>query len=333
MGGKGKYFIGLIITLLLGGMVSCGQRASSDADAYTLDTVLEGDSVQLRMERNDSTEEADRPYPLNSNFEVCTDTLWLRLLPFTDSVSVTRGNELVVAEVDIHPQDSVDSVWVKVARDQETIGWLPEHQLLKNTLPVDPISRCIHLFSNSHTIPFLLILAIFSLSCIYRAIRNKRVSLTGLNDIDSIFPLLLSLLIAVSATLYNSIQHFAPEMWQHYYYAPTLNPLEVPFALGLFIISVGLVFLVGIALLDDLFHQISAEVALFYLPGVASACILIYIFFTVVWVYAAYLCLILYAAWCFHRIRKANNYPYVCGSCGTKLHTKGKCPNCGAINE
>lgn len=32
----------------------------------------------------------------------------------------------MVAEFMIQPADSVDSVWVKVARDQETMGWVHE---------------------------------------------------------------------------------------------------------------------------------------------------------------------------------------------------------------
>jgi hypothetical protein len=44
----------------------------------------------------------------------------------------------------------------------------------------------------------------------------------------------------VAATVYNSIQHFVPETWEHYYYDPTLNPFEVPFILGLFIVCVGM---------------------------------------------------------------------------------------------
>ena len=83
---------------------------------------------------------------------------------------------------------SVDSVWVKVARDQETIGWIQEHRLLDNIVPVDPISRFIHFFSNAHTLPFFLVLAVFFLWFVYRAVRRKQIKLIWLNDIDSGFP-------------------------------------------------------------------------------------------------------------------------------------------------
>lgn len=244
---KSKY---ILILLLLVGIVACHYRPAASTD---MSADGKTDSLPAVV--------PERAYALSSNFEVEADTLWLHQLPFMDSVPVVRGNQLVVAEFDVHPQDSVDSVWVKVARDQETIGWIQEHELLEHIVPVDPISRFIHLFSSSHALPFFLIMAVFCVWFVYRAIRKKQIKLIGLNDIDSVFPITLSLLMAIAATLYNSIQHFVPETWMHYYYDPTLNPFEVPFILGLFIVCVGLILLVGVAMLDDLFHQTKLEVA------------------------------------------------------------------------
>ena len=33
------------------------------------------------------------------------------------------------------------------------------------------------------------------------------------------------------------------------------------------------------------------------------------------------------------KLRKGSGYKYRCGYCGEKLHDKGICPHCGAINE
>ena len=275
----------------------------------------------------------ERPYALNSNFRVTADTLWLHQLPLLDSIPVKEGDELVVAEITARKEMEGDSVWVKVARDQETIGWVPERQLLSHIVPVDPISRCIHLFSNSHALPFFLVLAVFFLCFVYRALRRKQIKLIWLNDIDSVFPITLSWLMAAAATLYNSMQHFVPETWERYYYDPSLNPFDLPFVLGLFVLSVFLILLLGIALLDDLFHQTTMEVAFFYLLGLASCCIFLYIFFTYLWVYLAYVAFIAYSVWCVRRLRKANSYPYACGACGAKMRSKGICPHCGALNE
>ena len=275
----------------------------------------------------------ERPYALNSNFRVTADTLWLHQLPLLDSIPVKEGDELVVAEITARKEMEGDSVWVKVARDQETIGWVPEHQLLSHIVPVDPISRCIHLFSNSHALPFFLVLAVFFLCFVYRALRRKQIKLIWLNDIDSVFPITLSWLMAAAATLYNSVQHFVPETWERYYYDPSLNPFDLPFVLGLFVLCVFFILLVGVALLDDLFHQTTMEVAFFYLLGLASCCIFLYIFFTYLWIYLAYLAFIAYSVWCVRRLRKANSYPFACGACGAKMRSKGICPHCGALNE
>lgn len=274
-----------------------------------------------------------RPYALNSNFKVLADTLWLYQLPFTDSLPVKRGDELVVAEFAVHPEDTEDSVWVKVARDQETIGWLRERTLLEGIVPVDPISQCIHWFSSSHALPFFIVIAVFALWLAVRAVRRKQIRLIGLNDIDSVFPLTLSWLLAAAATLYNSIQHFVPQAWERYYYDPSLNPFQLPPALGMFILCLWLIILVGMAMLDDLFHQTTPGTAVFYLMGMAACCIFLYIFLTWMPVYIACICFAAYSLWCFRRIKGTAQYPYACGACGAKMRKKGICPHCGAINE
>lgn len=274
-----------------------------------------------------------RPYALNSNFVVISDTLWLRILPFRDSIAVIKGNELVVAEFSIHPKDSVDSVWVKVARDQQTIGWLREKDLLENIVPVDPISRAIHWFSNSHTQPFFMIVCGFLLWFFYRSYRRKQIKQVWFNDIDSVFPICLIWLLVTAAMLYNTMQHFVPQTWQRFYYDPSLSPLDVPGILSAFILCLWLIALVGIALLDDIFHLAKPELAFFYLVGLFTFCILSYILFTWIWVYMAYALWILYTLWAVIRLRKVGRHVYACGNCGQTMRKKGICPNCGALNE
>ena len=259
---KSKYLIPFLFLLAL--LAACHYRPM-----YIPESGEEGDSARINT----------RAYALNSNFQVEADTLWLHVLPFMDTVALVQGDEVVVAEFDVHPQDSVDSVWVKVARDQETIGWIQERRLLENIVPVDPISRFIHLFSNAHTLPFFLVLAVFFLWFVYRAVRRKQIKLIWLNDIDSVFPLLLSLLM----------------------------------------VCVWLIVLVGVAVLDDLFHQTKAEVAFFYLVGLVSCCIFIYVFFTYLNIYIAYVCLAAYGAGCIRWFSKSDRYPYVCGASQTAI--------------
>lgn len=119
-------------------------------------------------------------YTLNSNFEVTSDSLLLQQLPLIDVLPVYKGEKLVVAEFMVQAADTVDSVWVKVARDQETMGWIREGELLKKVVPVDPISQFIHLFSSSHTVAFFIVLALFGMGYLYRAIRKSVCSSSGL---------------------------------------------------------------------------------------------------------------------------------------------------------
>ena len=99
------------------------------------------------------------------------------------------------------------------------------------------------------------------------------------NDIDSLYPLLLCLLMAFCATIYESIQVFAPETWQHFYFNPTLSPFKVPLVLSAFLMGIWVFIVVLLAVLDDLFRQLSPAAAVFYLLGLASCCIFCYFFF------------------------------------------------------
>lgn len=332
-----KAFFPVLIGFCLAVVFAAEGLGAEDVQGMRTERVLQQAAAEETesAEGTGSTEaeEISRPYRLNANFKVVADTLWLYHLPLTDSLAVVQGDQLVVAEFAVHPDDSIYSLWVKVARDQETIGWLPEQRLLQGIVPVDPISQGILWFSSSHTVPFLVISAGFALWFAVRAVRRKQIRLIGLNDIDSIFPLSLSWLMAVAATLYNSILHFSPSVWEAYYYNPSLNPFQLPFIIGLFIFCIWLIILMGIAMLDDLFHQTSVEVALFYLTGVAACCIFLYIFLTCLPVYGAYLCLTAYSVWVFKQLKGASGYPYACGACGAKMRRKGICPHCGAMNE
>ena len=254
---KSKY-IGLLF-LVLAILMAC---------QYPSPVTLSGDMPQKK--RDSVNYLMERHYTLNSNFEVTSDSLMLQQLPLVDVLPVFKGERLVVAEFMIQAADSVDSVWVKVARDQETMGWIHEKELLEKVVPVDSVSQFIHFFSNSHTIAFFVILGFFGIWYIHRAIRRQKLQLIWLNDIDSVFPTVLSWLVATAATLYASIQHFVPGTWEQFYYNPSLNPFSLPFILSLFMFNIWGIILVGLATLDDLFHQTHIEAACFYLLGLMS---------------------------------------------------------------
>lgn len=280
-------------------------------------------------------------YSLNYNFVVKADSMLIvKQQPeevlnnmHTDTLAVYRHDHIAVAEIRIIPNDAVDSVWVQVARDQETFGWLHETALLDSVVPDDPISQFISTFSDTHLVIFLVIISIISVAYLMRTIFQRNAKIVHFNDIGSFYPTLLALIVASSATLYASIQLFAPETWEHFYFHPTLNPFDVPPILGVFLVSVWAMLIVGIAVVDVARNLLPAGEALLYLCGLAGVCAVNYIVFSIATLY--YIGYIMFAAYFyfalwmyFTRFRCA----YVCGNCGARMNRKGRCPVCGAEN-
>ena len=198
----------------------------------------------------------DRHYTWNTNLEVTTDSVTMECLPIKDTyIALYKGDRVVVAEFAIHPADSVDSVWVKLAHTQEEQGWIRETELKESFVPTDSISQAIHFFSDTHASYFMIIFALFVGVYLFRAFRRKQLQLVYFNDIDSVYPLFLCLLMAFSATVYESMQVFVPDTWEHFYFNPTLSPFKVPFILSVFLLSIWLFLIVALAVLDDLFRQ------------------------------------------------------------------------------
>lgn len=275
----------------------------------------------------------ERHYTWNTNLEVHADSVNLACLPVKDCYNMLhRGDRVVVAEFAIHP---TDSVWVKLAHSQEIQGWLRESEMMHAFVPTDSISQFIYLFSDTHASYFVMIFALFVAVWLFRAFRRKQLRMVYFNDIDSIFPLLLCLLMAFSATVYESMQVFVPDTWQHFYFNPTLSPFKVPFILSVFLMSIWLFIIVFLAVLDDLFRQLSPAAAIFYLLGLASCCIFCYFFFILTTsIYVGYIFLAAFL-WIFLKKMKTSLAAsrYCCGQCGRKIRAKGVCPHCGAINE
>ena len=99
----------------------------------------------------------DRHYTLNTNLEVVQDSVVLACLPVKDCYNTLyKGDRVVVAEFAIHPADSVDSVWVKLAHSQEIQGWIGEREMMQAFVPTDSISQFIYLFSDTHASYFVI---------------------------------------------------------------------------------------------------------------------------------------------------------------------------------
>lgn len=110
----------------------------------------------------------------------------LQIIPEAgDSFIVYKNDPLVVAQIEVIPEDSVDSIWVKVARDQLTQGWIHESKLLEKVVPDDPISQGIHLFSNSHVLATVTLLIVALAAWLTRRMRRQRFHIVHFDDIAS----------------------------------------------------------------------------------------------------------------------------------------------------
>jgi len=309
------------------------------------------DSIALKRQQDSISFTTTHHYTRNYNFIVSSDSLSLyeqqpeeivsrRQMPAelsekmdTDSVMVYHGQRLVVAEIRILPADSIDSVWVQLARDQETFGWKHESELLLNVVPDDPISQFISLFSNSHILWMMIAVGIIIVFYILHIINKKGAKIVHFNDISSFYPTALVLTVATAATVYSSIINFTPEMWRHYYYHPTLNPFNVPFLLSVFLFMVWLMPIIAVATVDDVRRHLPSEDALLYLCGLVAVCMVDYVIFSVTTLW--YIGYILLIAYIYYSVKAFNNHrrlSFYCGKCGKAITKKGVCPYCGAIN-
>lgn len=275
-------------------------------------------------------------YTLGTNLLVATDSVKMACLPVKDLfVTLHRDDRVVVAEFDMHPTDSVDSVWVRLAHAQDVQGWVRETEMKELFVPTDSISQAIHLFSHTYAKYFIAIFTLFVAAWLFSVYRKRQLKMVYFDDIDSIYPLLLCLLMAFCATIYESMQVWVPDTWEHFYYNPTFSPFRVPFILSLFLLGLWCFLIVFLAVLDDLFRQLSPGMAVFYLLGLASCCIFCYYFFILTThIYVGYLFLAAFSLIFVHRLRiSLTSARYRCGRCGGKMKQKGVCPHCGAINE
>ncbi len=300
------------------------------------------DSTLTDTQRDSITFIGKHHYGINYNFIIKSDSLQLiqqepeeYLEGLTlDTFSLYKNSPIVVADFKTLPTDSIDSLWVKVADDNFAIGWLHESDLHKGTIPDDPISQFIDLFSNTHLLVFFVIIIVIISIYVIRHLMRNNARLVHFNDIDSFYPTFLALLVALSATVYASIQKFYPDLWQEYYYHPTLNPFICPMILSLFLIMVWLLVVVAIAVIDDVRRQLPIGEAVLYICGLLAMCALNYIVFSILTLYyIGYLLLAVYIIFALWRyFTKFRSY-YQCGHCGADLRHKGVCPHCGSVNK
>ncbi len=252
-------------------------------------------------------------YTNKFNFVVAADSLMLirqqpeeyvNLLPI-DSFSVKKNCLLVVSDIRMIPQDSIDTVWVQLATEDNTFGWTHESNLLTKVVPDDPISQFIMTFSNVHLLIFLIVIVLIGVAYFVKKVYSKNAKIVHFNDIDSPYPTALVLMVSLSAAFYATIQTFMPEVWRHFYFHPTLNPFAVPRVLGFFLASVWAILILGLACVDEVKHRLPLGEGILYLGGLIGMCALAYIVFSVSTLYyVGYIILVIYFWFAIHAYLK-----------------------------
>lgn len=280
-----------------------------------------------------------RYYDIDYNFVLASDSLVLQeerplhllIMPEgADSFVVYRDDPLVVAQFEVIPEDSIDSVWVKVARDQLTQGWVHESTLLQSVVPDDPISQGIHLFSNRHAIATVALLVVALSAWLFRRMRRRRFHLVHIDDIASPYPMLLCVSFAAATVLYTTIQMFVPDIWVEFYFNPTLNPFGQPTMLSLFLFLAWLIVILTLATLDEVRRSLPAGEAILYTLSLLAILAGIYLFFSLTTQYfLGYFLWMLYAVLSLWQYLRRHRPRYRCAHCGAPLHDLGNCPKCG----
>ena len=283
-------------------------------------------------------------YSVGYNFVVHADSLLLLeerplhtaegAVAASDTAWVREHDQIVVAAITMIPEDSTDSVWVKVARDQLTMGWTHEKDLLAQASPDDPISQFIRIFSSRHTIWFLAVIGLALLVFLIHATRHMHYRCLLHNDIPSAYPTLLTACLAAATVVYAHIQRHDPQLWVHFYFHPTLNPLAQPPLLCIFLSLVWLLLLLMVTALQNIFQLQPLRSAVLYLLFLLGISMALYIVFSLIPSSAVALLLCLaYGALTIGHYWVHARAQYFCGKCGLKLQHKGTCPRCGAVNE
>lgn len=332
-----KHIISLCVSLLCLFLTGCYYSHPNRIDHWTSGNENSVDSVAFFISHH---------YWTGYNFQT-TDSIRIQSAPTligaeeqnvlsNDTLSIRQGEQLVVARVMYVPQDTVDSVWIKVARDQLTQGWIHESKLLSNVVPDDPISKFISYFSDSRSVYVISIFGLTILFWLIQSVRHKTFRIVHFRDIPSFYPTLLCLCVSASAALYGSIQRFIPITWVEFYYHPTLNPFNssLPAILSLFIASVWLMLIVGVAVIEEIRRQPDLGDNLSYLASLAGVCMVLYLIFTLTTpFYIGYPLLVAYWIFAIRQYIKHQPSHLLCGVCGKTIPHKGRCPHCGAINK
>lgn len=290
-----------------------------ESDSLMLLTQSQADSLAFRLKHH---------YTNNFNFLIKADSLLLvpRDDEMTDTCEVYLGDVIAVAKI----KEQDDTVWVKVARDQITMGWVTEDELLASATPDDGISVIIDRLTGTRVIWMSALLALGLVAMLIYSRRHKwnRITINGSGE-----ALMLMLSILAVALFYTYIQTYYPEFWQEYYFHPTLNPLILPGIMAVLLSLVWAVIILYVAFIISVYHNFYFVPGVKFIFEVTGISMLLYLLVSLTsalagWYVALALSLIVASASVYVYFRYLR-YRYQCPRCGTLLRSKGVCPECG----
>lgn len=277
--------LALTIASCIGGSINDNDSTTDTDSVATIVNIVDTSTINDTTLLTLSPQQVDsiifrltHHYSNNFNFIVKADSLTLTPRDgdlIQDTCKVYDGDLIAVAEIKSLPGDSIDSIWVKVAHDQYTMGWIPEHELLKGTIPDDTISQLLDTLSSSRAVwmSAFLILGIGAL--FFR--KGRKPQLLKFDEMASPYPSLFICLVAIMASVYASVQNFVPEFWQEFYFHPTLNPLILPPLMAVLVILMWLVIITFIAVIDEVYHHFYIIPGMTYLVELCGLAMLVYL--------------------------------------------------------
>ena len=145
---------------------------------------------------------------------------------------------------------------------------------------------------------------------------------------------MLLLMLSLAALLYAAMQRLWPQMWVHYYFHPALNPFEWPLPLALLLVLVWLAFILLLASLSVVSRLLPSRDAWAYTLTLMASCALCFEFFSSPMPLALSSTLyLLFLVAALHRYFTHYHPRYLCGHCGMRMHSLGRCPRCGTLNR
>ena len=271
-------YIWLIVTALCL-LASCSYHSTEHNNKWTL-TQSQRDSIAFSTYHH---------YNVGYNFLCTADSLWLHPHPEgmalnldypQENTYLYEDDDFVITEVFRNKnidKTTLDSIWLCVGSDGIPLGWISEYELLHNATPVDPISRFMDachrlthrlngMFGNNVIIPLLLLLISFQIkSAKIHIIKEK-----------SIYIHLFSIAAITSGCILATIKCLMPELWQHFYFYPSLNPVGQPPMLALYLSTVWLSIILFLAIFFDLKDKTSFGRLLLTMTLAAILAILLY---------------------------------------------------------